>query len=161
MASRTSPFASATGSVMHTAEHGKIAPASEADDAIGYRVCLEDPSDQANSGRILPIVRSINPTKYNRLGLTDRARFQDHRHRPLGHPSASTIRPEFARISRSRLARKWPSRSPDLWRNLPSPPKPLPSAERRVTSSVNLTSTSDGSLIVAIVSPATTTLNRP
>ena len=30
--------------------------------------------------------------------------FQDHRHRPLGHPSASKIRPEFARVARIETA---------------------------------------------------------
>jgi len=39
--------------------------------------------------------------KHNRLHITDPARFQDHRHRPLGHPSASTIRPEFASLSQN------------------------------------------------------------
>ena len=47
--------------------------------------------------------------KYNRLGITDRGGFQDHRHRPLGHPSASkcrrnsrvlpNVRPRWARVS--------------------------------------------------------------
>src|SRR5262245_64152565 len=41
--------------------------------------------------------------KYNRYVITDPTRFQDHRHRPLGHPSASKIRPEFARFGRTRL----------------------------------------------------------
>jgi hypothetical protein len=36
--------------------------------------------------------------KYNRYVITDPTRFQDHRHRPLGHPSASNIRPEFATL---------------------------------------------------------------
>jgi Integrase core domain len=35
--------------------------------------------------------------KYNRRLITDAGGFQDHRHRPLGHPSASKTRPEFAR----------------------------------------------------------------
>src|SRR5262249_29289082 len=55
--------------------------------------------------------------------------FQDHRHRPLGHPSALRIRREFAQLRCSGCRRKMPLRSvisggiarPRLGRNLRPP----------------------------------------
>jgi hypothetical protein len=36
--------------------------------------------------------------KYNRYVITDPTRFQDHRHRRLGHPSALKISPDLQRF---------------------------------------------------------------
>ena len=64
---------------------------------IGYQGAVRKRLDRANFGQILQISSVIRWAKYNRLGITDAGGFQDHRHRPLGHPSASTFPPEFAR----------------------------------------------------------------
>ena len=71
---------------------GRAGQTFRASAAIGYQGVVRKRLDRANSGQILRILDSIRWAKYNRLGITDAGGFQDHRHRPLGHPSASKCR---------------------------------------------------------------------
>jgi ribosomal protein L34E len=78
-------------------KHAEILSNRGGDVAIGYQLELEKASRCGNCGQILKIWTRNKPAKYNRYVITNPTRFQDHRHRPLGHPSASKIAPEIAR----------------------------------------------------------------
>jgi hypothetical protein len=89
-----------TECVTHMVKHLRIGQFLGARTTIGYRVGLSNASDRAHSGQFSRICGRNSPAKYNRHGITDSGVFQDHRHRPLGHPSASQFRPKFAHLSR-------------------------------------------------------------
>jgi hypothetical protein len=59
----------------------------EPERAIGYRLELRRLSQRRDYGQIFKIRVPNNTAKYNRYVITDPTRFQDHRHRPVGHPS--------------------------------------------------------------------------
>ena len=57
------------------------------------------------------------PAKVKPLGITDRGGFQDHRHRPLGHPSASKSG-ENLRVTATRISALAGHVSPQVSRSL-------------------------------------------
>jgi ribosomal protein L34E len=69
-------------------KHAEILSNRGGEVAIGYQLELEKASRCGNCGQILKIWARNKPAKYNRYVITDPTSFQDHRHRPLGHPSA-------------------------------------------------------------------------
>jgi hypothetical protein len=71
---------------------GRAGPTFPAAAAIDDQGVVRLRLDRANSGQILSISPSIRSVKYSRFEGTEWRGFQDHRHRPLGHPSASKSR---------------------------------------------------------------------
>jgi hypothetical protein len=78
-------------SVSRAGKIGRIFKKFESVQAIGYQVLFERSSERGEYGLILKMLSRSTATKYNRYVITDPTRFQDHRHRPLGHPSALTF----------------------------------------------------------------------